>query len=474
MRQADLVIVGGGPAGLAAGLEAAASGIEVVLIDEYQTLGGQFYKQVPSSFTVEKMRSIGSQYAEGAEIIHKVRGAKIEVMLNTLVWGIFDNLALALSHNERSEQIQAKRLILAPGAQEAPIAFPGWTLPGVMMGGGMQSMLVSQHILPGRKVVLAGTGPLQLKVASYLIDAGAEVVDILEASNKPPTSMEYGLRSLGHWEKMREALEYWLRIKKARTPYHSSCVPVRAEGKETLEAVVVAQVDEEWNVRRGTERTLEADTLCLSYGFVPANQLTRLAGCRMTYNPMAGGWVTWHDGNQQTSVEGIYVAGEVGGIGGAEVAEEEGRIAAIAAARFLGRLADNERRREEDGARKRLAEANKFAAMVNEMMTVKPALFDLPTDDTIICRCEEVTAGQVRAAIGSGDETVRAVKMRTRAGMGLCQGRTCGYLLSHLLARQTGKPRKTIELDTPRPPVKPVPISVLATGSEGDVERVAF
>ena len=474
MREAEIVIVGGGSGGLAAALEAAAIGADVLLIDEYHTLGGQFYKQVPDTFTINTIKVEGQQYADGLEIIHKVQNTKVGVMLHTLVWGIFDDLTLAIWHNERSEQVRAQKLILAPGAHEVPVGFPGSTVPGVRMGGGVLAMLVGQHVLPGRKVVLAGAGPLQLKAASQLLDAGAEVVDILEASNKPPTSTEYGLRSLGHWGKMREAIDYWLRIQKARTPYHHSHVPVRALGEKSVEAVVVAQVDEEWRVVPGTERTLEADTLCLSYGLIPSIQLTRLAGCKTFYDAGAGGWVTWHDADQKTSVERIYVAGEVGGIGGADVAEEEGRIAAIAGARSLGRLGSDDRRKEEGQARKRLAEAKKFAAMTNEMMALKPALFDLMADETVVCRCEEVTAGQVRAAIALGDETVRAVKMRTRAGMGLCQGRTCSYLVSRLLARHTQKPLDSVELDTPRPPVKPVPIGVLATGSEGEVERTSF
>jgi NAD(P)H-nitrite reductase large subunit len=164
----------------------------------------------------------------------------------------------------------------------------------------------------------------------------------------------------------------------------------------------------------------------------------------------------------------------VAGIGGADVAEEEGRIAAIAAARSLGYLSGDSRRKEEDQARKRLITARKFAQITNEMMTLKPALFDLVTDETIVCRCEEVTGGHVRRAIASGDTTVRAVKMRTRAGMGLCQGRICGLLISRLLARHANVPVETIEPDTPRPPVKPVPISVLATDTTGDVERTSF
>ena len=464
MREAEIVIVGGGPAGLAAALEAAAAGAEVLLVDEYHTLGGQFYKQVPDSFRIKNGKAEGAQYTEGAEIVKQLAASNVETMLGTLVWGIFDERTLAVYRDERTEQIRAEKLILAPGAQEVPVAFPGWTLPGVMMGGAAQALMVSQRILPGQKVVLAGAGPLQLKVASQFIDAGAEVVDILEASSKPPMSMENALRSFGHWGKMREGLEYWLKLKKAGAPYHHHHVPVRALGKGEIEAVVVAQVDEDWRVIAGTERILKADTLCLSYGFLPSNQLPRLVGCQTEYDMETGGWVTRHDDNQETSVQGVYVAGEVGGIGGADVAEEEGRIAAIAAARALGKAKANGQHKAEEKSRARLADARKFAQVTRDMMRLKPALFDLITDDTIVCRCEEVAAKEVKEAIADGDPTLRGVKIRTRVGMGQCQGRICGYLVSRLIAKQTAASMDQIQLDTPRPPVKPVPLSALAAG----------
>lgn len=464
MRQAEIVVVGGGPAGLTAALEAAAAGAEVVLIDEYLTPGGQYYKQVPDGFMVKNGEAEEAEFAEGTEIIERLQASKVDTLLGTLVWGIFDERTLAIYRDEKTERLRAQKLILAPGAQEVPVAFPGWTLPGVMMGGAAQALMVSQRVLPGQRVVLAGVGPLQLKVASQFVEAGAEVVDILEASSKPPMSMEHALRAFGHWGKMREGLEYWLKLKKAGPPYHPHQVPVRALGNGELEAVVVGEVDENWRVLPGTERTLEADTLCLSYGFLPANQLPRLAGCRIEYHAESGGWVTQHDSNQETSVAGVYVAGEVGGIGGADVAEEEGRVAAIAVLRALGKVTADGLRKGEEKSRERLAEARQFAQLTRDMMRLKPALFELMTDDTIVCRCEDVSAQAVRAAIAEGEPTLRSVKIRTRAGMGYCQGRMCGYLISRLIAQQTGTSLDQIEPDTPRPPVKPVPLSALAAG----------
>jgi len=467
VREVELVIVGGGPAGLSAALEASQAGIKVVLIDEYPTLGGQFYKQVPGSFRLKNPKAEGEQYLEGAEIIERVKKSKIEFLPNTLVWSVSPERTLGLYREEHTEEMRAQRLILAPGAQEVPVPFPGWTLPGVMMGGAAQSLLVRQRILPGRRVVMAGVGPLQLKVASQLLQAGAAVLEILEASNHPPVSMENALRSMGHWGKMREGMRYWMTIKQARVPFRHSHVPVRALGNEQLEAVVVAEVDAEWRVVSGTERTLEADTLCLSYGFLPCLQLTRNFACRLEFKAEAGGWVTWHDADQQTSVEGVYVAGEVGGIGGADVAIEEGLIAALAAMRALGKAGTSGYAKREREARKRLAHARKFAAVAGSMMRLKPALLDLITDDTIICRCENVSAGRIMGAIGAeNDFTHRGVKIQTRAGMGPCQGRMCASVISGLIARKQGVPLDSIAMDTSRFPVKPIPLKALAECAE--------
>jgi NADPH-dependent 2,4-dienoyl-CoA reductase/sulfur reductase-like enzyme len=467
IREVEIAIVGAGPAGLAAALEASESGAEIVVIDEYGSPGGQFYKQIPAEFSLTRPTQTGRRDADGVEMIRRLQATHAELMLDTLVWDILDARTLVLYRNEGVEFLRAKRFIIAPGAQEVPIGFPGWTLPGVMMGGAAQGLLATQHILPGRRVVLAGVGPLQLKVASQFLEAGAEVVEILEASEKSPISIANALRSWGHWSKMREGMGYWLKLQATRTPYRRRHVPVRVLGRAEMEAVVVARVDDDWRVVPGTERTLEADTLCLSYGFLPSLQLTSLLGCKLHYAERAGGWITWHDSNQQTSLEGVFVAGEAGGIGGAEVAEEEGRLAGIAAARSLGRLASGDRQRQEQRARKRLRSARRFAELVGDMLAIKPGLFGIITDDTVVCRCEEVTAGQVKAVLASGDPSVRGVKTRTRAGMGLCQGRMCGSLIRQLISKETRTPMDEIPPDTPRPPVKPVPIQALLCMPEG-------
>jgi len=462
VREADVVVVGAGPGGVAAALEAAEAGAAVVLVDEGPTPGGQFYRQVPEPFRIRRPRAEGPRYAAGAALLRRLRASGVDRLPDSLVWSIFQDGTLGILREGRAEELRGRRLILAPGAQERPVAFPGWTLPGVMMGGAAQALLVAQRVLPGRRVLLAGVGPLQLQLASRLTRAGAAVLEILEASAALPTSAANLLRGLGHWGKLWEGAGYWLDLKRSGTPYRPRHVPVRALGGERLEAVVVAEVDGEGRVRPGTERTLEADTLCLSYGFLPAVQLPRLLGCRVVYDEAAGGWSTCHDAEQQTSLPNVYVAGEVGGIGGAEVALEEGRLAGLAACRSLGKGRGDHPERERR-CRRRLARGRAFARLAAGMMRVPPALFELITDDTIICRCENVTARQLLDAIGpAGEESLRGVKIQTRAGMGLCQGRMCGHLIPRLIASRTGRPLDSIQPDTPQAPIRPIPLRAMA------------
>jgi NAD(P)H-nitrite reductase large subunit len=189
-------------------------------------------------------------------------------------------------------------------------------------------------------------------------------------------------------------------------------------------------------------------------------------GCRLEFNARAGGWVTWHDADQQTSVDGVYIAGEVGGIGGADVALAEGTIAALAAARALGKTLTNDAKKERE-TRRQLKHAREFADVAGAMMQLKPGLLNLITDDTIICRCENVTAAQISDAIKKEkDVTIRGVKVQTRAGMGPCQGRMCGCTLARLIASQTSMPLDSIHLDSARVPIKPVPLRVLANSAD--------
>ena len=461
-RETDLLVVGAGPAGLSAALAAADVGLRVVVIDEYPQPGGQFYKQLSAAFVVKDRSRLPSDYTKGDGLLARVRAASIEVLNEALVWASFEPGTCSVRHRGELGTIRWRSAVIATGASERAAAFPGWDLPGVMTPGGAQTLVKTQQVLPGQRIVLAGSGPFLMPVATTLIEAGANVIGIYEAT-RPTEWVRHATRVFGHRERMAEAARYWRTIRRARVPVRFGHVVVRTEGNEGVERVVLMQCDRDGATVPGTERIERADTLCASYGFVPAVQVTRALGCEHRYDARKGGWIPVHDETMQTSVAQVYVAGEVAGIGGAHAAMAEGRLAALGAARQLGKevssqaLADAQRERSRH---------RRFADLVAEVFAIKPRVRELITEDTIVCRCEEVNARAVRGAALQWGANVNFVKGITRCGMGYCQGRICGPLVEDLTAAALGVPPQDVESFHVRSPIKPVTVSELASLSK--------
>ena len=366
---------------------------------------------------------------------------------------------------EESRSVRYKNLIVSVGAYDRPVPFPGWTLPGVMTAGGAQSLVKTQRVLPGEQALLVGTGPLQLALANQLVDAGGRVEAIAEAGN-----VENWLRSVrgawGQWELMADAWHYWRGIRRAGIPLLRNHIIVEARGNGHVEEAVVAEADDDWRPKPGTERTFAVDILCVGYGFVPSVELTRLAECAHRYEPLLGGWVPERGANMETSVAGVYAVGDCSGVAGSFAAEDQGRIAGLAVAASLGRLGDDEARRRQASSRKRLDNLNRLRRVLDEISEPRAGLWELAREDTTICRCEELTLGDIREAVAEGATELNELKRMTRAGMGHCQGRMCGQLLQALLARERGVEPTEVGYLNPRPPVKPVTLSALANHAE--------
>ena len=463
--QAEVVVVGAGPAGQRAALSAAQAGAQVTLIDTYRQPGGQYYRQPAAEF--ETARRANHQ-REGRALWEKVSAAGVKLLADTTVWGLFESKLLALDGPEAPPTIQAAALILATGATERSAAFPGWTLPGVMTSGAAQTLLKEQHILPGRRFVLAGTGPLQLVVAAGLVEAGAEVVAVLEGS--PLLRPRHALRRpaqraaalWGQWDRLAEGLRSWSTLRRAGVPFHTGWGIVTAHGPDEVTGVTSAQVDDGWRPLPATSRTLDCDTLCFSYGFVPATELTRLLGADHQWRPEQGGLVPVRDEQFQTTVPGVFAVGDGAGIGGAGLSQIEGQIAGLAAAAQMRNPLDSAEIADRiERLRPALRRERRFQRLYAQLFTPGPGLDELPQTDTVICRCEGVTRAELSDAVHKGADTLDAVKSLTRCGMGNCQGRVCGPLVAALVAGETGQPRAEVGLFRVRPPVFPVPLAAL-------------
>jgi NADPH-dependent 2,4-dienoyl-CoA reductase/sulfur reductase-like enzyme len=450
----DLLIVGGGPAALAAAAEGAAAGLAVGLVDERVTLGGQIYKQ--PGFVVRDHRALGADHLRGRALIAAASSA--HVMTRTVALAIEGSEVMLAAEGEPARKVGFRRLLLAAGAHDRPVAFPGWTLPGVLTAGGAQTLVKTQRVLPGKRLLFAGSGPLALAFPAQLHGYGATIAGVLEAG--PPPRAGDVARMLGaargNVSLLRDAARYRAQLLRARIPLRYRRIVVRADGDGRVESVTHAAVDADWRVLDGTEETVAADTLCLGYGFVPSVELPRLAGCAFGFDEDRGGPVVRVDEWMRTSVPGVLAAGDGTGVEGSYVAVDEGRLAALGAALDLGAI-----RAVDDGPiRARLARKRAFRDALARMHRIGPGIFELADASTVVCRCESVT----RAAIeGAGTSDINLAKAYTRAGMGLCQGRNCQRQVAALIGSS--------EPPTPRLPARPVALGVIAREPDRDLGR---
>jgi NADPH-dependent 2,4-dienoyl-CoA reductase/sulfur reductase-like enzyme len=376
-----VVVVGAGPGGVNAAVTAARAGQDVLLIDSAPRIGGQYHRQ---SFRAKEIR---------------VRHDRVKHLPDASVWAIEGNRL----HLTGSRVVTAAKLVLATGAYDRTLPFPGWDLPGVYTAGAAQAMAKGQGIALGRNVIVAGTGPFLLPVAGSLMDVGANV-KVFEANSPSRSWLREARALIAGRRKLLELVQY----AKVAPHYRERTAVIAAHGDDRVREVTVAKLDEDWNPLH-TKR-IPADAVCVGYGFVPQLELAIAAGCRIS-----NGFVDV-DEKQRTSVPWVFAAGEITGIGGAELAAHEGIIAGAAAAGVqLGLTADRT-----------------FAEALTRVYPVRDGWRSWLDDDTIICRCERVTHRKLRAATENVTAT-RAVKLASRAGLGPCQGRICGHTVADLL-----------------------------------------
>ncbi|MFF7259341.1 FAD-dependent oxidoreductase [Streptomyces sp. NPDC008159] len=469
-----LAVVGAGPAGLAAALAAAGRGVHVTVVDSAEAPGGQFYRQPAAALGARRPQALHHQWRtwrrlrDGLE--RHLAAGNITHLPEHHVWcvdrrpgapqeqrpfdtpGRFTVHALLGPGQEEAVEVRADAVVLATGGYEKVLPFPGWTLPGVVTAGGAQAMLKGGLVVSGRTAVVAGTGPLLLPVATGLAAAGVRVAALVESAD-PKALVRRAGTLVGRADKLAEGAGYAVELLRRRVRTLVRHTVVEAHGTDRLEAVTVAALDAEGRVRPGSERRIPCDTLAVGHGMVPHTDLAESLGCRVD----AHGMCVAVDDEQRTDVPGVWAAGEATGIGGAALSLAEGHVAGrSAAARLRGREPDPREWAAAAAARTRLRE---FFAALDTVYVASAHWTEQVTDDTVVCRCEEVTAGAVREAVGElGAGDVRTVKLLTRAGMGWCQGRMCGPAVARLAG--------CAETVARRPFARPVPLGVLARAGE--------
>ena len=334
MRARPLVIVGGGPAGMAAAIEAARAGVSCTLIDEAPQLGGQIYRQPPREFDVREPQSCGKDFTRGErlrEAFHEIEG-RVEVLSGTSVLGVWGGREILYASERGCDRVIAERLILSSGAYDRPVPFPGWTLPGVMTAGGAQVLVKTMRIRPGQRALVTGTGPLLLVVANQLHEAGVEVVAVLEAGrvSRLPRAIP---KVWGEWGLLKDAWDSWRGLRHAAIPLLFNHTIFEAHGQGEVTGASFGPVDPaRLATAQDKAQKADVDLVVAGFGFVPNTELTELAGCRHRYVHEVGGWVPERDALMQTTVPGVFAVGDGAGVAGALVAVEEGRVAGVTAA----------------------------------------------------------------------------------------------------------------------------------------------
>lgn len=451
----DLVVIGGGPAGLAAAAEAGRAGLSTVLFDENPGVGGQIYRAITSTPVADRA-ILGEDYWAGADLATETRTSGALIVNGATAWSLDATRVVGVSIAGRARLIQAGRVIVATGSLERPFPIPGWTLPGVMSAGGAQTVLKAQGLVPDGRTVMAGGGPLLWLLTAQILRAGGRIEAILDTMPR-----QNWLRALPHLP------DFLL------SPYAAKGVKLLREVRARVPVIRVdaleAVGDDKLREVSFNGRRLPVDLLLLHQGVVPNVNLAMAAGVAHEWNARQLCFQPVLDENFNSSVPGIAVAGDGAGIAGGTAAAERGRIAAFAAIRALRPTAPvpdlqiiRQRLQREEMGRPFLDWLNRPADS-----------FRQPDGETIVCRCEEVTAGQVRAVADLGCEGPNQMKAFMRCGMGPCQGRLCGLTVTELIAAQRGTTPAEVGYYRLRPPVKPITVAEFASLPIAESERLA-
>ncbi len=454
-KRIQLAVIGAGPAGLAAASTAAQFGVEVMLIDDQKQAGGQIYRNISTPIPAAE-KIFGAHYHHGNTLLKSVHNYSIKKITEATVWYVTPEKEIYFTRKGVSDFVRADYVVLACGALERPMPMPGWTLPGVMTIGAAQILLKSHALMPVRSTILAGSGPLMLLLAAQYLRAGIRVDAIVDTTpgGNFLKALPYLPAAFRASDYLQEGIGLMWAILKNRIPWYRAASRLRAHGNNQIDALQFFQGSK--------HHELPCKALLLHQGVVPNVQITRSLGLKHLWNDKQRYWYPRLNPHGETELDGIYIAGDGGSIYGAMAAEHQGGIIGLNIAIKIGVIAPADAQRKIALERQKMSRHLAIRPFLDMLFSPSKA-FLTPGDETIVCRCEEVTAGQIRDCVKIGCLGPNQIKSFSRAGMGPCQGRYCGLTVSEIIADTRKSAPTDIGYFRIRPPIKPVTLGEMAS-----------
>jgi thioredoxin reductase len=454
----DLIIIGAGPAGLSAAWEATAHGLDVVVLDEQARPGGQIYRNVDHA-DARTREVLGSDYADGLQQVQAFLGSGVRYYANVAVWQVTDERRVHFLLDGQARVLQSRQLLIATGAMERPMPIPGWTLPGVMTAGAGQILLKSAAMLPRQPVVLAGCGPLLYLLAVQYLRANVSIAALVDTSDRRAVfgHLRHLRAALPGWRDLLKGVSLLATLKRAGVPHFHGAQRLRVTGEGRAEGFSF-ETD-------GRTQHIPAALILLHQGVVPNTHITRSLRAEHDWSDQQLCWVPRLDAYGETTLPGIFVAGDGGTISGALAARSQGHVAALAIAQRLQKLDTAQFSRLCQPWFQRLRKQQAARPLIDAMYR-PPAQDRIPADATIVCRCEEVSAGAIRGYVDAGCLGPNQTKAFGRCGMGPCQGRLCGLSVTEIIAEHRRVAPQEVGAYRIRPPLKPITLAQLAAERE--------
>jgi thioredoxin reductase len=456
----DVAVIGAGPAGLAAATQAARAGLAVVVLDEQESVGGQIYRAIERS-TAQRREILGPDYQAGSAIATAFARSGARYVPNASVWQVTREKTVHYLKDGKVGSFEAKRVVLATGALERPFPIPGWTLPGVLTAGAAQILLKSAGEVPNEPPILVGCGPLLYLLGWQYVRAGVPIRALVDTTRHEDRwrAKRHMVSALRAWPYLSKGLQLMRTLRDAGVPMHEAADDLRVEG------VIAEDGTERANALtfsvRGVSHRIEAKVILLHQGVVPNTQFSlslrashKWDDAQLCFTPSTDKW-------GELDVPGIFVAGDGGGIGGAQAAEMQGEVTALAIARQLSAIDEKTRDQSAAPRFRRLAEVMRIRPFLDSLYRPRDEN-RVPKDEVIVCRCEEVTAGQLRQFVELGCLGPNQAKSFGRCGMGPCQGRLCGLTVTEIIADARNVTPETVGYYRIRPPIKPLTLGELA------------